>query len=407
MDEGEARLGTRLGNYLLREIIGRGGMGVVYRAEHVYIQKRFAVKVLHGTYFDQPEARERFLREARTASSIDHPNIVGVTDFGEAPDGTVFLVMAHVEGVSLERVLRTEGRLPLFRTLVILGQVARALGAAHERGIIHHDLKPDNIMLRQREGRRAVVRDVLDEHGTLELVEPEGRYDFITVLDFGAAKFFDQAAAGARVVVGTPAYMAPETARSGIADVRSDVYAVGVIFYEMLTGSVPFDGEHATQIMVKHVKEVVPPPHRRCPEAEITPEAERTLMRALDKEPGRRYQTMSELNADLQRCYGSIRFRRSVQVLPAGVSAQSLRRPIPLTQVKRRSPEAPPTPPGTPVPAGGAPPLASPPQRTPMPILLTRRKSGRHATLPPAPDGETTPAAAARPTPPAKPPTRR
>ena len=373
MDEADARLGTRLGNYLLRAVIGRGGMGVVYRADHVYLHRPVAVKVLHRSYFDQREARERFLREAQTAGRIDHPNIVGVTDFGEAPDGTIFLVMAHVDGISLERVLRMEERLPLFRTLVILSQVTRALGAAHAHGIIHHDLKPDNIMLRKRVGRREIIR-TLDEGDSL--VEPEGTFDFVTILDFGAAKFLDQAMAGTGVVIGTPTYMAPETARDGVADARSDIYGVGVVFYEMLTGTVPFEGDDPVEVMLKHLREPVTPPRLRCPHAEITVEAERTLARALAKDPAQRYQNMAEVHAALEQCYGSVRFRRSLELLPGGTPVEALRRPIPLTQVKRR-PDEPPDPPSHPAPTETAAEAANAP-----PLLLTRRKSGKHKTLP-------------------------
>jgi eukaryotic-like serine/threonine-protein kinase len=366
MDEAEARLGTRLGNYVLRSVIGRGGTGVVYRAEHVYLRRPMAVKVLYRSTFDQPDGIDRFLLEAQTAGVVEHPNIVGVTDFGEAPDGTVYLVMAHVEGTSLERVLRTEGRLPLFRTLVIASQVARAVGAAHERKVIHHDLKPDNILLQRRAGRREVVREL----GGGSLIEPEGPFDFVTILDFGAAKYLDQAMAGAGVVIGTPAYMAPETAQDGIADMRSDIYALGVVIYEMLTGSVPFEGDDPTEIMIKQVREPVPPPRLRCPEAEITPDAERTIARALAKRPADRYQNMAELHRDLEHCYGSVRFQRSLIALPEGeTSFDALRRPIPLTQFKHR--------PGEEV-------EAPPPHETsaPDPIPLTHRKSGRHKTLP-------------------------
>jgi eukaryotic-like serine/threonine-protein kinase len=378
MDEAQERVGRRIGNYLLHGILGRGGMGVVYRGEHAYLRRPVAVKVLHRSYFDQPEARARFLREAQAAGVIDHPNIVGITDFGEADDGTIFLVMNHVDGVSLERVLRNEERLPLFRTLVILGQLTRALAAAHDKGIIHHDLKPDNIMLERRVGRRQIVRSLDGEGGSL--AEPEGTFDFVTILDFGAAKYLDQAAVGSGVVIGTPTYMAPETARDGIADGRSDIYAVGVIFYEMLTGTVPFEGDVAADIMMKHLREPVPSPRMRCPQAEITVEAERTLMKALAKDPAQRHQSMSQLHDDLERCYGQVRFRRNIELLPSTAEG-SLRQPVPLVKVKPRVA-------GSPgdgeraIPSIPAPQADLPADSNPTPLLLTRRRSGRHKTLP-------------------------
>ncbi len=350
-------------------------MGVVYRADHVYIHKPAAVKVLHRRYFQHPEAVERFLHEAQTASVIDHPNIVAITDFGEAADGTVFLVMAHVEGTGLDKLIRDSVVLPLFRTLGILNQVTRALAAAHGKGVVHRDLKPENILLANRPGRREIVKQAPDGRGGMnEKVEMEDTYDFVTVCDFGAAKFWHQSASPLEngTVIGTPVYMAPETARIGVADARSDVYAVGVIFYEMLTGSVPFDGDTAVDIMVKHVNEPVELPRRRNPRVEITTDSERVILRAMAKDPDRRYQNMEELNVDLQECYGSVRFKRRDQVIPIGASFDSLRtKPVALTPDKMKRRDTPPPP---------AAPSKRPSGSGPVP--LTKKKSERHKTLP-------------------------
>jgi serine/threonine-protein kinase len=339
-DDAEARIGTRLGSYVLQEVIGRGGMGIVYRAQHAYIGKPAAVKVLYKRHFDNPDARHRFLHEAQAASIIDHPNIIGVTDFGEAADGTVFLVMSHVEGSGLDRVLRAERRLSLVRSIGIINQVARALEAAHERGIVHRDLKPENVMVASRPGRRAIVRRVKDVSGSVtDVVETEASWDFVTILDFGAAKFWHQSVAPSgenATVIGTPTYMAPETARIGVADARADIYAVGVILYEMLTGTVPFDGETGTQVMIKHVHDPVTPPSQRNPRADITPEAERLIMKALEKDPAARFHSAAEMQEALDACYGDTWFRRSEVILPPGETYESLRRPVPLVLERRK-----------------------------------------------------------------------
>jgi serine/threonine-protein kinase len=384
---GEERVGTRLGNYILQEILGRGGMGIVYGAEHVYIHKSAAVKVLHRRHFDNQDAKDRFLHEARTVSVIDHPNIIGISDFGEDPDGTIFLVMDRAEGIGLDRLLRYERHLALFRTLGILNQVTRALGAAHAKGVVHRDLKPENIMLASRPGRREIIKRNMDELGNaIEAIETEANYDFVTILDFGASKFWQQSVsptAQNATVIGTPAYMAPETARNGVADARSDIYSTGIIFYEMLTGTVPFDGDNATQIMVKQVSEAVQPPSRRNPRVEVTPDAERVIMKALAKRPERRYQSMEELNADLHRCYGQIRFRRPTHPHGGQSSFEAMRKPLALTadKMKRKSGSeqvVPQNRPSVPSAIVGER-LSTPPSG---PVRLTRRKSGRHPTLP-------------------------
>src|SRR5262249_35749407 len=146
----DARAGSTVGKYKLREIVGRGGMGVVYRAEHIYIGKEVAVKILHDGYGGREESIKRFLREARAASLIAHPNIVDVTDFGKSNDGTVFFVMEFLQGEPLDAVLSRDRRLDLLRAITIINQAAGALGAAHAKGIVHRDLKPENIMLTPR-----------------------------------------------------------------------------------------------------------------------------------------------------------------------------------------------------------------------------------------------------------------
>ncbi len=391
----DSRSGTTVGKYKLHEIVGRGGMGVVYRAEHVYIGKEVAVKILHEGFGGREESIKRFLREARAASLINHPNIVDVTDFGKSSDGTVFFVMELLHGEPLDELLRRERRVELLRAITIVNQMAGALGAAHAKGIVHRDLKPENVMLIRREGRRELVRKFSDEAGLHEISEREAQFDFVKILDFGVAKVHDPEVAEGRVtqqgvVFGTPEYMAPETARVGTADPRTDVYALGIMFYEMLTGVVPFTGATPVDVMLKLVSESVVPPRKRAPGIEITDEAEALIMKALSKDPRRRHQSMEELIRELQRSYGSVRYRRSLQT-PREDKEITRPGPIPLQQKAKRgvNPIATgSTPPGT---IALRPPGASPwakPTPVPMggqpgaqPILLTKRKE-RRKTLP-------------------------
>jgi len=388
IDEANARLGTRLGNYALKEIIGRGGMGVVYRASHIYIRKPAAVKVLHRHLFDQPDAKARFLREAQTASLVEHPNIVGVTDFGEAPDGTVYLVMAEAHGLGLDLVLEREGTLPLFRTIGIMSQIVHALSAVHAHGIVHRDIKPENIMLARRSGRRELVRHLREGDVYVDRVEPEECFDLVTLLDFGAARTLQpdfQALGDQTRIFGTPAYLAPETARSGHADARSDIYSAGILFYEMLTGQVPFEGETTADTLRMHISRPPEPPRERNPYVEITEEAERVILQTLEKEPGRRHASMDSLWIDLQRCYGAMRWSRPDPTLEGGIEFESLRAPVQTSPERvRRSNQ--PTP-EFPLPALGVQTSIVKPSR---PLLLTRRKSDKFKAVV-APENAPTP----------------
>ena len=308
-----ARLGTSVGNYRLDKILGRGGMGTVYAGEHVYIKKPVAVKVLHPQFAKYPDAVNRFLREARAASSINHPNIVDVTDFGVLGDGLVYFVMEYLEGKSLEDVIESDGAIELHRALNVINQMSYALEAAHELGVIHRDLKPDNIMLLQKPGRRDIVRMVTTGAGGW-VTERERSYDFVKILDFGIAKILAPDELGTDTlqgaVFGTPEYMSPEAARGDDVDLRTDIYSLGVILFDMMCGRPPFEAEAGSEVLHKHINAPVPSPREFAPHREITEGAERVVMRAMAKDPAKRYQTMGEFRNDLPQAYGTVSYRR-------------------------------------------------------------------------------------------------
>jgi serine/threonine protein kinase len=311
-EEDIARLGTSIGNYRLDRILGRGGMGTVYSGEHVYIKKAVAVKVLHPQFARYQEAIHRFLREARAATSINHANIVDVTDFGILqPDGPVYFVMEYLEGKSLEDLIEKEGAVELHRALNIANQIALALEAAHAVGVIHRDLKPDNIMLLKRPGRRDLVRMAPNQSW---ITEREESYDFVKVLDFGIAKVLVQdellAETVQGAVFGTPEYMSPEAARGDDVDLRADVYSLGVILFDMLCGRPPFEAPQSSEVLTMHINNPAPSPREFAPHREITEAAETVILRAMQKDAGLRYQNMTEFRHDLSLAYGSISYRR-------------------------------------------------------------------------------------------------
>ena len=271
-------LGQNLaGKYRIERLISHGGMGSVYQGKHVLMDKRVAIKVLRTSLAVDNDVVARFSREAKAASRISHPNAVTVTDFGEDENGVVFLVMEYLDGRTLKNIIKSEGPMALSRVVEIVRQVAAALDAAHQQGVVHRDLKSDNIMLSKTNGD-----------------------DWAKVLDFGIAKI--QEPYGVRdiditapnLVIGTPQYMSPEQcSQSSKIDARSDVYSLGVIVYEMLAGRVPFTGESSTVIMMKQVQDA--PRSILDARPELPASIENVIAKALAKQPSDRFQTAGDL----------------------------------------------------------------------------------------------------------------
>ena len=263
--------------YKILRVLGEGGMGTVYAAEHVEIGKGVAVKILHPQYSRQQDLVERFRREARAASRIGHPHIIDVTDFGTTEDGCAYFVMEHLDGLDLADVRSHERRLDPARAAQITIQICRALEAAHAAGVIHRDLKPENIFL--------VARD--------------GRADFVKVLDFGIARSGQDSSrlTNPGIAMGTPEYMAPEQALGGLADRRSDIYSVGALLYEMVTGIPP----HGEAEEVSALKKQEPPRPPRELRPELPEELELVILRALEADPAKRHQRMAALEYDLTK----------------------------------------------------------------------------------------------------------
>jgi serine/threonine-protein kinase len=282
-------LGTTVaGRYKVIKLLGEGGMGQVYLAEHSAIEKRIALKVLRAEYAHKGEIVTRFQQEAISASRIKHPNVLDVFDFGQLENGCFYLAMEFLEGNDLADELQRSRVLTAPRALPIAMQICRALSAAHAKGVVHRDMKPENVFL-QRTG--------------------DGE-EIVKIVDFGIAQLKpsnEEAAAVSThrrltrtgMIFGTPEYMAPEQASGKHADLRCDIYAVGIILFELFTGAVPFTGETFLGVLTKHLNEMPPSMRAVYPDLQISNELEAVVARTLAKDPTQRYQTMNELAAAL------------------------------------------------------------------------------------------------------------
>lgn len=280
--DGDSLIGTTLaGKYRIDARLNEGGMGTVYRGTHVLMDKTVAIKVLRPSLAADEKIVARFSREARAASRISHPNALSVTDFGEDESGHVFLVMEFLSGKTLKQLIRDEGPLSLARVVEITRQIGDALNAAHCQGVVHRDLKSDNIMLLDTmTGDHAKVLDF----GIAKINEPDGAVDTNLTAP--------------NLVIGTPQYMSPEQcSQDSEIDARSDIYSLGVILYEMLVGHVPFTGDSATIVMMKHLQDPVPSVLEE--RDDLPASVARVVARAMAKVPRNRYQNVAELVEDL------------------------------------------------------------------------------------------------------------
>jgi serine/threonine protein kinase/CheY-like chemotaxis protein len=264
----DAHIGRVVAGYRIEERIGRGGMGVVYRAEHLNLRRRAAIKIIAPDLAEASGFRERFNREARIAAALQHPNIVTVYDAGEE-DGLLYLAMQHIDGNDLSAVLRAQGRLRPYRALDVCRQIAAALDAAHAQGLIHRDVKPANVLI-------------------------EGRTAFLT--DFGLTKRVD----GTRTqltqagdVVGTIHYVAPEQIEGGRVDARSDIYSLGCLVYHCLSGELPFARDTDVAVIYAHLSEE--PPRLTSVRPDLPGGLDAVIAKALEKSPDRRFQTCADM----------------------------------------------------------------------------------------------------------------
>jgi len=284
-DSNQAWLGKIVdGRYKVMEVIGRGGMGVVYRVEHLRMGKVAAMKVLHRDLAADPDVIQRFEREAAAVSRLHHPHTVQVFDFGTA-QGALYLIMEYVRGLDLGSIISRDGPMPWQRAAPLLAQICGALAEAHELGIVHRDLKPENVLITRTGNGR----------------------DYAKVLDFGLAKL-EQArapttATDRQQIVGTPYFMSPEQIRGDDVDARSDIYSFGAMMFEILTGQHLFTGSTAVGVLTKHLTADPDAPSMRAPKLGIDPQVDAICKKALAKDPSARFQTAAELAERIEEVY--------------------------------------------------------------------------------------------------------
>ncbi len=282
---GEALIGRTLqGKYRIEELLGSGGMCDVYRGTHIHMGKQVAIKILKPQLAVDPAIARRFEQEARAASRIHHPNAINVMDYGIGEGNTPFIVMEYVNGITLGELIRQHGALPIERAANILRQICGALDDAHGVGVIHRDIKPDNI-----------------------IIGDYGNSDWVEVVDFGVAKIQEDlnrrvALTGENILVGTPRYMSPEQCEEMPVDARSDIYSLGVVLYEMLAGEAPFKWDSSTRLLVAHATE--PPEPLRSKRPDIPAAVEAVVMQALEKDPARRPQSAGEFARQFEQAAG-------------------------------------------------------------------------------------------------------
>ncbi len=316
----DSLLGAMVGSFRVQRLLGRGGMGAVYLAEHPVIGSRVAIKFLHESLATNPELVGRFYDEARAVNLIGHENIVAIYDLALLPPSRYYIVMEYLEGTTLAALLR-RGPVAQEVAIDVLWQLTEALQAAHERGVIHRDLKPENVFL---------VRRHDTEH-------------FVKLVDFGIAKLGDRVGShtAAGMIVGTPEYMAPEQCDNRPVDPRTDVYALGVMGYEVSTGRLPFSGKGIAQVLLAQIRQRPAPPRELRPD--LHPAFERAILKALEKQPEDRYADMRAMGEALRAAAGEISGAASAVARAPTVRGPSPPPAVPGEEAPASRPAPPPT----------------------------------------------------------------